>query len=140
MNKQITIFTGVLIHDGKVLLTRRDEPECPEAHLKWELAGGKCNFGETPEESIIREFEEETGRIVKVKQLLPYIGVNYWEYAWGRQQTFVLVYLLELIKEQEPKDKDHHVAEIAWIDINAIEYENCLPLVKEIIKEAQRVR
>lgn len=131
--KQITIFTGVLIHNGKVLLTRRDEPECPDAHLKWELAGGKCDFGETPDEAIIREFKEETGRVVKVKQLLPYVGVNYWEYDWGKQQTFVFVYLLELIKDQEPEKKDHHVAELAWVNLKDIDYKNCLPLVEEII-------
>ena len=136
-NKQITIFVGVLIHEGKVLLTKRDEPECPEAHLKWELAGGKCDFEEVPSDAIVREFKEETGRVVKVKKLLPYVGVNYWDYEWGKQQTFVFVYLLDLVKDQEPEEKDHHVAELAWVDLKDIDYKNCLPLVEEIIREAR---
>jgi mutator protein MutT len=139
MNKQLTIFVGVLIHNGKILLVKRDEPECPEAHLKWEFAGGKVDFGETPEEAIVREYKEETGRIVKVNKLVPYVGVTYWEYAWGKQQTFVFVYLLDLIDDREPEKKDHHVAELAWVDIDKVDYANSLPLVEQIVKEARKV-
>lgn len=114
----------------------RNEPECPGAHLKWEAPGGKVDFGETPEESIVREFEEETGRVVQVKKLLPYVGVNYWEYKWGKQQTLCFVYLLDLIEDKEPKEKDHHVEKIEWIDLDKVDYENSLPLMKEIIEVA----
>lgn len=138
MNKQITVFCGVLIVGNKILLTKRDEPECPEAHLKWELAGGKCDFGENPNETIVREFGEETGRIVKVKQLLPYVGVNNWEYKWGTQQTLIFAYLLELVEDREPQTKDHHVADVAWVDLNTLKFDECLPLVKEIIEEAKK--
>ena len=67
INKQIIVFSGVLIKDGKVLLNLRNEPELPSAHLKWELPGGKADFGESPEGALIREFKEETGREVRVK-------------------------------------------------------------------------
>ncbi|NTU46963.1 NUDIX domain-containing protein [Candidatus Roizmanbacteria bacterium] len=87
MNKQITVIVGCLIHEGKVLLIQRNEKECPEAHLKWELPGGKIDFGETPEEALVREFLEETGRLVRVVNLLPEVRTIYWDYEWGRQQT-----------------------------------------------------
>lgn len=52
--RQITVVVGLVIKDGKILLVRRDEPELPQVHLKWEFPGGKVDFGETPEQAIIR--------------------------------------------------------------------------------------
>jgi hypothetical protein len=49
------------------------------------------------------------------------------------------VYLLNLIEDREPERKDHHVAELAWVDIDKVDYANALPLVEEIVKEARKV-
>ena len=73
VTKQITVFVGLVVHSGKLLMVKRDEPEVKGAHLKWEIPGGKVDFGETPEESIVREIKEEIGVNVKVKGLLPTI-------------------------------------------------------------------
>lgn len=139
MNKQITVFAGVLIKDNKVLLNLRNEPEAKDAHLKWEFPGGKCDFGETPQEAVVREFKEETGRVVKVKQLLPYVETNYWDYEWGRQQTLCFVFLCELIKDGEPEVQDHHVEKVEWVDLDKVDIENSLPGTKEILELAQEV-
>jgi ADP-ribose pyrophosphatase YjhB (NUDIX family) len=45
---------GVVAHDGRVLLLKNDRSE-------WELPGGRLELGETPEECVAREIEEETG-------------------------------------------------------------------------------
>ena len=65
INTQITVFLGCLINDSEVLMIQRDEKECSEAHLKWELPGGKVNFNEACQETVNREFLEETG--IKIK-------------------------------------------------------------------------
>ena len=134
MNKQITIFSGCVVNNDKVLMAQRDEVECPEAHLKWELPGGKVDFGETPAEAVAREIWEETGRKVKVVKLLPYVQTVYWDYEWGKQQTLCFCYLRELIEDGKPQEKDHHIEKIEWIPIEKAKTLPSLPGVTEILE------
>ncbi|MBS4192757.1 NUDIX hydrolase N-terminal domain-containing protein [Bacillus sp. FJAT-49705] len=50
--------------DGKILLERRADDGT------WGIIGGWCDAGESPQESLKREFLEETGLNVKVKELI----------------------------------------------------------------------
>ncbi len=76
MNKQITVFSGVLLNQGKVLLSQRDEIECPQAHLKWEFPGGICDFGEKPTDAVKREFMVETSREIEVGNCCPILELT----------------------------------------------------------------
>ncbi len=139
-NKSITIFSGVVLKDNQVLMTLRDEEECPDAHMKWEFPGGKCDFGETPEQSVEREIFEETGVTAKVRQLLPYVQTCYWDYDWGKQQTFCFVFVCDFIKQEEPKERDHHIAKIEWKDLKDIPNLPSLPGTNEVLPYLNDVR
>lgn len=54
---------GVVIHADRVLLLKNDREE-------WELPGGRLEIGETPEQCVAREIEEETGWRVRVGPVL----------------------------------------------------------------------
>jgi ADP-ribose pyrophosphatase YjhB (NUDIX family) len=54
---------GVAIRDGQMLLLCNERDE-------WELPGGKIEIGETPEECLAREIEEETGWPVQMAEIL----------------------------------------------------------------------
>lgn len=54
---------GVVVHANKVLLLKNTRDE-------WELPGGRLELGETPEECVAREIEEETGWRVEVGPIL----------------------------------------------------------------------
>ena len=59
---------GVLVDDGRVVLVRSSNPH-HDPPLWW-LPGGGIDFGEAPEDALIREFAEETGLIVNDPQLV----------------------------------------------------------------------
>lgn len=54
---------GVVIENGKVWLRKNERDE-------WELPGGKLDEGEQPEETIVRELQEELGFKVEVVDII----------------------------------------------------------------------
>lgn len=60
----IEVTAAILFNESKILITRR----APNKHLAglWEFPGGKIEEGETPQECLKRELEEELGIVVKV--------------------------------------------------------------------------
>jgi 8-oxo-dGTP diphosphatase len=58
---------GLMRHEGKILLVRSSNPQFDPP--LWWLPGGGINFGETPENALIREFLEETGLLIHNPQL-----------------------------------------------------------------------
>lgn len=55
---------AIVLQDQQVLLVKRDNPRF------WELPGGGMAPGETPEETVRREVQEETGVHVEIVELL----------------------------------------------------------------------
>lgn len=55
--------------DGRVLIAQR--PEGKQLAGLWEFPGGKVEPGETPEECLIRELDEEIGVVTQAACLAP---------------------------------------------------------------------
>ena len=55
----VQVVAGILQSDGKILVGQRT---AAQSHpLKWEFPGGKVEPGESPEQALTRELEEELG-------------------------------------------------------------------------------
>ncbi|HEY4087711.1 MAG TPA: (deoxy)nucleoside triphosphate pyrophosphohydrolase [Bryobacteraceae bacterium] len=54
-----TVVAGIMEKEGRILICRRraDQPHA----LKWEFPGGKVESGESPEDALRRELQEELG-------------------------------------------------------------------------------
>ena len=57
MKKQITVVGAVLLEDGKILATKRNDDRI--LGTLWEFPGGKVEVGETPQQALVRELVEE---------------------------------------------------------------------------------
>lgn len=64
MKKQIDVVGAVIVKDGAVLCARRG-PGGEMAGM-WEFPGGKIEPGETPQQALVREIQEELGCVVTV--------------------------------------------------------------------------
>jgi 8-oxo-dGTP diphosphatase len=69
VNVVLVVACAFVDADGRVLLAQRPEGK-PMAGL-WEFPGGKVEAGETPEQTLIRESEEELGITVREACLAP---------------------------------------------------------------------
>ena len=58
--------TGILVEDGKILIVK----QVVSNERAWSLPGGRVEKGETIEDSILREMEEETGLKTRIVKLL----------------------------------------------------------------------
>lgn len=70
----LVIVEGVLLKGGKVLVVKRSESKKFLPGF-WEIPGGKVDFGEAPEQAVVREMREETGLNVAVVR-----AFNTWAY------------------------------------------------------------
>ena len=75
---------GLVIHEGKFLAVHRTGAVSPTL----ELPGGRMEFGETAEETMIREMAEETGLKVTPIKLL-----DTWNYVADKWQVTGIIYL-----------------------------------------------
>jgi 8-oxo-dGTP diphosphatase len=65
----LVVACALVDADGRVLLAQRPEGK-PMAGL-WEFPGGKVELGERPEDTLIRELQEELGIVIRQECLAP---------------------------------------------------------------------
>jgi 8-oxo-dGTP diphosphatase len=98
--------------DGRILLARRP-PGRAMAGL-WEFPGGKIEPGERPEQSLIRELEEELGIIVEEPCLAPLTFASHG-YA-----DFHLLMPLYICRKWEGTVQPREGQALAWVRPNRL--------------------
>ena len=113
---------GVCIKDGKVLLARHTYGS---GSGKLIIPGGYVKFGEIPQETLVREFLEETGVTVSAGRL---IGIRFGEKDW--YAVFAAEYL-----SGEPRSDGDENSEVLWVPIEeALADESVPDLTKKAIE------
>jgi 8-oxo-dGTP diphosphatase len=93
--------------DGRVLICQR--PEGKQLAGLWEFPGGKLEPGETPEECLIRELEEELGIKVAQACLAPFV------FASHAYESFHLLMPLYLLRRWDGFVQRREHAALAWV-------------------------
>ncbi|HVZ30147.1 MAG TPA: 8-oxo-dGTP diphosphatase MutT [Asticcacaulis sp.] len=115
--KTVLVVAAALVDDeGRVLIAQR--PEGKQLAGMWEFPGGKVEAGETPENALIRELEEELGIVVKKACLAPFV------FASHTYEDFHLLMPLYLIRrwDGEPEAREHTA--IKWVRPQAMRANN----------------
>ncbi len=102
---------GILIEDGKALIVRRREIMEDDAIGWWEFPGGTMEFGESTEETLVREYREETGLDIVPMKLL-YVNTVRMNPAY---QIVVITYLCSRADRGEVRLSPEHSA-YQWAD------------------------
>jgi len=71
----IEVTAAVICRDGKFLICQR--PQGKSCELLWEFPGGKIEPGETAEDCIVRECQEELGVTLRVLRRLTEVSHDY---------------------------------------------------------------
>ncbi len=79
---------GICIKEGKVLLSKL------RGDAFWTTVGGKVAFGETTEEGILREFQEEMGIYIQVDRLLGVVE-HFFDFKGKTFHQYLFVYGLK---------------------------------------------
>ena len=115
---------GVCLKEGKVLLARHTYGS---GNGKLIIPGGYVKFGEVPEETLVREYLEETGVRVKAGRLL---GVRFSAKDW------YAVFAAEYVEGDARSDGDEN-SEVVWMDVEeALKDETVPGLTKTMIEQA----
>jgi len=136
------IFPGVLglavDREGKYLLTRRHEPGNSRIHQKWQLPGGGLEFGESVEQVLAREMEEELKVSVRILFPYPIVKSHIYDYQNKKIEVLLLCYLVD-IGSQKPEIGDPETAEFGWFSADEAQKLDYLPLTIEFITEAEKI-
>lgn len=132
--KSVTVVCACIMRRAgqEVLLSLRKAPGVPGLHGKWELPGGKIEFGETPEQAIVREIREELAIEIVPQKLLPYLHTNMWEYPHAFQHVILAGYECTVNADGAP----NVAGDARWFHVNDIDFNSTLPGTKEFVSLA----
>ncbi len=103
---------ALLDSDGRILLAQR--PEGKSLAGLWEFPGGKVEPGETPEETLVRELEEELGIVTRIPCLAPLT------FASHTYETFHLLMPLYVCRRYEGIAVGREGQAIKWVRPQAL--------------------
>ena len=130
---------GIVVKDNKVLLIRKKNGAYKG---KLDLPGGGIKYNESPEDTLIREFKEETNLDIKDFTLYKVI-TNYAK--WNYDNKFIedlshiaIIYKVDLpdnlIDKIKTAPDGHDSLGSSWYDIDNLSTSELSPLAK-VIKE-----
>ena len=121
------VVAGLLFNAEKQILLSQRRPD-QEFPGYWEFPGGKIEPGESPEEALIRELQEELGINAQI--------LHIYEVIYHRYENFDVLMLFYLCSTQEtPIAKE--VAQVKWVCINELTQYQLLAADQPLVKRLQ---
>ena len=125
--------SAILERDGKYLLVLRRNP--PSADM-YAFPGGRAEEGETPDETALREFQEETGIVARNPQLFSVYDLK--THAPDGSVTshfFLSVFTVEADADAVAQAADD-AADLGWYSVDEIRR---MPVPQSVLECAERL-
>ena len=110
MKKDIYVVGAVIVENGEILCAQRGTTK--SLPLKWEFPGGKIEDGESPQEALLREINEEMQCRIEIGEQIEY---TVYEYEFGI--VHLTTFFCKLI-EGNPVLTEH--VSIKWLPSNKL--------------------
>lgn len=136
----VLVVAAAIVKGNNVLLARRIQPELPEAHLRWELPGGKVELEESPHEALFREIKEELDTDIRVVRLLPHVQSNIYHGHNKLVHSVILAFESVIIRGRKiPTASEDSVSAVRWVEKGNLDKFELLPGTKEFIECLEKV-
>jgi 8-oxo-dGTP diphosphatase len=127
----VIVAAGVLIEDGRVLLTQRRSG----THLAgaWEFPGGKVDPGEDPREALRRELAEELGIDARAGEILDVTFHRYEEAG----KAVLLLFFEAMRAGGSPDPRALDVAAFRWATASDLDPAHFPPADVEVLRKVR---
>lgn len=121
--KTIKVVAAIIIQDEKVFATQRGYGEFKDG---WEFPGGKIESGESAQDALIREINEELNVTISVGELFDIVEYDYPTFHLSMQCFFSTIKSGELVLREHKNAKwlnKSNLYSVDWLpaDISLIE-------------------
>ncbi len=129
--KRIHIVAGIIFNQDKsqVFITKR--PDDKHKGGFWEFPGGKVEVGETIEQAMARELDEEIGIRVTEQSLFEHLEFDYTD------KSLKFDFILVTDFEEQPYGKEGQQGE--WVSLESLKQydfpEANVPILERVVKE-----
>lgn len=128
--KTVRVVAAVIRDGSRIFATQRGYGEYKDG---WEFPGGKIEEGETPQEALAREINEELDTKIEVGEYIDTIEYNYPNFHLSMDCFWCKILDGDLVL------KEHEAAK--WLDKNTVDDVDWLPaditIIDKIKKEMQ---
>lgn len=122
---------GVLIHEGRVLLIRRGKEPL---RGRWVVPGGTVELGETLEQALVREMDEETGLLVAPGEVLTVFDRIMQEAGTVRYHYVIVDYLCSYVSGEARAGSDAEA--VAWATSGELSAYDLPQKAMEVVRDA----
>ena len=122
--KTIEVAAAIITHNGRVFATQRGYGEFKDG---WEFPGGKMEPGETPQQALVREIQEELDTEIEVGELVETV-----EYDYPNFQLTMHCFLCT-IRSGELVLKEHEAAK--WLTRAELDSVDWLPADVKVVEK-----